>query len=184
MYSAALHRKLDIMDFCLTQVTGGPETGRASRLVIDVITFLSAPHMPFILLASVHVLVPVTALPAVHEVIASCVSLGSQKTLMCWHFIWDWTAIWESRRRKSGDEMGKRREQVWREIFGKDAAAAISQDQLCECRKRAEFISSFLAHIFHQSESFLWNLPPPPFLVLSLGFSRWLLIKPWSPQTQ
>ena len=89
--------------------------------------------------------------------------------------------IWGSRRRKSRDEMGKRREQVRREIFREGAAAAISQELLCECRKRAEFISSFLAHIFHQSESFSWNLPPPPFLVLSRGFSRQLLIKLWSP---
>lgn len=80
--------------------------------------------------------------------------------------------------------MGKRREQVRREIFREGAAAAISQELLCECRKRAEFISSFLAHIFHQSESFSWNLPPPPFLVLSRGFSRQLLIKLWSPQTK
>ena len=79
MYSAALHRKLDIMDFCLTQVTGGAEIGRAPRLVIDAIMFLSAPPVPFILLASVHILVPIREPPAVLEVVASCVTLGSQK---------------------------------------------------------------------------------------------------------
>lgn len=79
MYLAALHRKLDIMDFCLTQVTGRAEIGRASRLVIDAIMILSTPPMPFILLASVHILVPVRELPAVLEVVAFCVSLGSQK---------------------------------------------------------------------------------------------------------
>ena len=106
MYSAALHRKLDIMDFCLTQVTGGAEIGRAPRLVIDAIMFLSAPPVPFILPASVHILVPIRELPAVlcHP--------GFPETLMCWHFIWDWSAIWGSR-----DEIGKRREQVWGEVF-------------------------------------------------------------------
>ena len=77
MYSAALHRKLDIMDF-LTQVTGGPEVRRAPRLVIDVM-FLSALHVSFTLVASILSLVPIREMPAVHEVISSCLSLGSQK---------------------------------------------------------------------------------------------------------
>lgn len=79
MYSAALHRKLDRMDFFLTRVTGGPEVRRAPRLVIDVIMFLSALHVSFTLLASILLLVPITEMPAVHEVISSCLSLGSRK---------------------------------------------------------------------------------------------------------
>ena len=178
MYSAALHRKLDIMDFCLTQVTGGAEIGRAPRLVIDAIMFLSAPPVPFILPASVHMLVPIREPPAVLEVVASCVTLGSQKH-------WCVDTLFETGVRFGEAGMRwERGESRFEGKFSEDAAAAISQDQLCEWRKRAEFISSFLAHTFHQSESFSWNRPPPPFPVPSLGFSRWLLIKRWSPQTQ
>ena len=53
--------------------------------------------------------------------------------------------------KERGNEVGKRREQVQRGAFRKDAPATVSQDQLCGCGKREEFISNFLAPIFHQS---------------------------------
>lgn len=45
--------------------------------------------------------------------------------------------------KERGSEVGKGREQVQRGAFRKDAPATVSQDQLCGCRKREEFISNF-----------------------------------------
>lgn len=68
--------------------------------------------------------------------------------------------------------------------FQRGAAAAISQEPLYECRKRAEFISSFLAPHLPPIRVILMEPTSPSLLVLSRGFSRQLLIKLWSPQTK
>lgn len=164
MYSAALHRKSRYNGLLPGSGNCGPEIWRASRLVMMSSRFWSASRMPSYHWPSPYT-DPIRELPAVHEVIASVLAWVPRNTDALTLYLRLEVDLGKQEKEKQGWDRKEERAGSKGNFQRVVQQLPYLRSHCMSAGREQSLSAASWAYIFHQSESFSWNLPPLSFLV-------------------